>query len=339
MKKTEKEKILNQYKTDFGIEKSETGHKKVWKLFKASARESWEYLVKFFTFYISILGILLSIWSGKEYGYKLLVSTLILIIVTEIVLIILSYVKFSRNVLVKKINNMSFEIKLEDYIVNMIDLLLENKKNTKLIFAMGMNQSVLRMAMKNQNKTEENNFTSITHDFMKFMLQKCDINIVKVAQKVVEEDKRLLKIGSVFMVDYQIENAQNEYQALNGCEFTVAYYVNSVYKDKKGKTKDECVEDGRETVIHLIDKLSDYIYENRKGSNKKFIVMLPAIGAGKTGKAPYRNVLLEIINHLSIRGYCVPDKLVLSLRNYELFNSEFEASSLLRIAKKIISKS
>ncbi len=247
--------------------------------------------------------------------------------------------KYIQRIVSRSINNMQCIIYEDDYIANLIRIVSEDNNNSSAnIFAMGMNESILYDHVDENGKRIE--YTSITEDFYNFMKDYFDIDINVEIDKVIPKNKagnnRPLKYGDTFTVDFHIAKSKHtELNSLVGKSFTVIFYINS-YNENNDPNREK-VQDARETTCRLVDKASDVIYHTKLGRNVSTVLMLPAIGTGKTGKGPYKHILFETINNLAQPNYCMPDYLVLSLRDYELFGDNYATERVLILTKKLFS--
>ena len=292
---------------------------------------------------IAVLSILTDLHMFPEKYYRpcgLMISGILLLYF--IGRLIYYYDKYTNRNIKEHINQTDFVILEEDYVVNLIKLLQKKvveqaDEDISLVFAMGMNETIL------QNTAQEAipGYTSITRDFSTFMKDYFNIDITKELQKKLTFEygspENYPKRGEVFDMKFTLgepTKQAKDFASLKGCDFHVLFYINS----KLLNNETEEVEDPRETVLHLIDACSDFLYTHTKGQNKKTIAMIPAIGTGKTGKGPFRNIVIEIINNLAMPNYIMPDELILSLRDYKVLHSEYEADKLLSLAKQINQK-
>lgn len=314
-----------------------------WGLFRSCAAESYDMMKKFIPALATIFGLLLASPPIVIFYNYVVCGVIITAVLAACGFFIYSLIKFSREKYTKRYKDFTLEIKIKDYIENMIDVLLEykDKRNTAPVFAVGINETVLERIcdQTTYEKIDENSLVSLSHDFFIFA-ELLGIDLKEELRSTLSGSGLRPKKGDVFTIDLEAKPTCRACKPLNNAKFTVIYYVNSSSEGSNPgeEAKDEYLktEDGKETVIHLIDKASDYLYKKGKGNEQNFVMMIPAIGTGKTGKAPYRNILIEMINELSVSRYSIPNKVILSLRNQELFTSNYEVSSLLRLAKEIM---
>ena len=190
---------------------------------------------------------------------------------------------------------------------------------------MGMNESILTSPQDAIGTRVR--YESITENFDQFMADFFGVDITNVIKDQLV-GKKLPQFGEVFQTEFVLEHALcSEFEELEGQSFTVLFYVNS-------RSEGRIVEEPRITTLHLVDAASNCVYNLRKGRTVDVTLVLPAIGTGKTGKGPYKHIVYETLNNLALPNYALPNRVVLSLRDYPLLGPDLEAERVLSQAKK-----
>lgn len=233
--------LVEQYKIENGLCMTKT--RKIWSLEFISdlLRKNMVVFGKMIFLLLSIVGMLSPFAFLQIYfSMRVLLAIILFSLISGVIHLVYDIYKYTNRIIRVNIKNMDFEIFEEDYIVNMITLLYKKAvsgKKQNLVFSMGMDETILRNP--NDQNGKRIKYKSITEDFYQFMINYFGIDINFVIRNDIEKKGtgEYPVQGEVFTIKYKLGEVINKYKespfaALEGIEFMVIHYVNSIYLEK-----------------------------------------------------------------------------------------------------------